>query len=561
MRFEDLLIQERGKFLSDAAENERIRKEMKTVKDLLKINEEKIRSLNEIRSSMSKENGELKERLLAYEKKTKIEHTEMLSKIHDLHRGEVDKLKSRIKSLETDFFNKTTEVDKGSKQITDLMRELRLKSEESERKSFENQSLSSNNHKLKEEYQKLCNRLENTETQLNSQVTTYQKQTKELTFERTTLQNENNSLRQQLNEAQTKYQRTMEALKSTELEKESFKTRWQKLTTELEKRQNCELSLDKQQEQLMVLSDELARKKLEFNMVETRVELLSAELETKTQTLAVNESELNGLKEENFEFKRNMENLESQLNEERVSYNMINQSLSDFKMINEHLQAELEFSEEKLRESQLNLKAIQTKYEDVLRQMSRNEEDLMQKNGVIKEKEEVVIERDEALQQRSEALKEKEEALQQRDEALQQRDEALQQRDEALQQRDGAIEQKEETIKEKDEALKQKDEELQQREGVIAGLEAKNQDLFNEIGVQESLYKEEIKSLGRELGNAKGALEMTIKELVSAREEYQSLKNKETLMDSQVDYLRNNHIFYFFSRWRQQFSRKSKAKD
>ena len=546
MRFEDLLIQERGKFLSDAAENERIRKEMKTVKDLLKINEEKIRSLNEIRSSMSKENGEMKERLLAYEKKTKIEHTEVLSKIHDLHRGEVDKLKSRIKSLETDFFNKSTEVDKVSKQVTDLMRELRLKSEESERKSFENQSLSSNNHKLKEEYQKLCNRLENTETQLNSQVTTYQKQTKELTFERTTLQNDNNTLRQQLNEAQIKYQRTMEALKNTELEKESFKTRWHKLTTELEKRQNCELSLDKQQEQLMVLSDELARKKLEFNMVETRVELLSAELETKTQTLAVNESEINGLKEENSEFKRNVENLESQLNEERVSYNMINQSLSDFKMINEHLQAELEFSEEKLREAELNLKATQTKYEEVLRQMSRNEEDLMKKNGVIKEKEEVVIERDEALQQRNEAMKEKGEALQQRDEALQQRDEAIEQRDEALQQRDEAIEQREETAKEKDEALKQKDEELQQREGVIVGLEAKNQDLFNEIGVQESLYKEEIKSLGRELGNAKCALEVTIKELVSAREEYQSLKNKETLMDSQVDYLKNNHIFYFF---------------
>ena len=296
-------------------------------------------------------------------------------------------------------------------------------------------------------------------------------------------------------------------------------------------------------------------------MVETRVELLSAELETKTQTLVVNESEINGLKEENSEFKRNVENLESQLNEERVSYNMINQSLSDFKMINEHLQAELEFTEEKLKESELNLKAIQTKYEDVLRQISKNEEDLMKKNGVIKEKEDVVIERDEALQHKVEALKEKEEALQQRDEALQQRDEAIEQRNEAIEQRDEAIEQREESIKEKDEAIKQKEEELQHREGVIAGLEAKNQDLFNEIGVQESLYKEEIKSLGRELGNAKGALEVTIKELVSAREEYQNLKNKETLMDSQVDDLKNNQIFYFYSRWKQLFSRKSKVKD
>ena len=68
----------------------------------------------------------------AYEKKTKIEHTEMLSKINDLHKVKVEKLKSRIKSLENDFFNKSTELDKASKQITDLMRELRSKSEETD---------------------------------------------------------------------------------------------------------------------------------------------------------------------------------------------------------------------------------------------------------------------------------------------------------------------------------------------------------------------------------------------------------------------------------------------
>ena len=161
MRLEDLLLQERNKFIaeseilrscSERGENEKLRKEIKTKTDLLKLNEEKIKSLNEIRSSLNKETQELKEKVQNYEKKTKLEHTEVLSKIHDIHKQETEKLKSRIKNLENDFFNKSSELEKANKQITELLREIRLKTEELERKSNEIQGLSANIQKLKNQF-------------------------------------------------------------------------------------------------------------------------------------------------------------------------------------------------------------------------------------------------------------------------------------------------------------------------------------------------------------------------------------------------------------------------
>jgi uncharacterized coiled-coil protein SlyX len=67
------------------------------------------------------------------ERKTKIDHAEVLSSVHKQNILEQEKLRGRIKQLENDLSNKSLEIDKLNEQISESRKSLSLKREESEK--------------------------------------------------------------------------------------------------------------------------------------------------------------------------------------------------------------------------------------------------------------------------------------------------------------------------------------------------------------------------------------------------------------------------------------------
>lgn len=209
-------------------ENEKIRKEMKIKAELLKLNEEKIKSLNEIKNSLSKEINDFKEKISLYEKKIKVEHSDVLSKIHDIHKIEIEKLKNKVKNLENEVGNKNLELEKVNKQIFDLDREVKAKNEELDKLNKENNSYSQSSQKSREDLQKYVLKIENLEIVVankTSEIQNQVKSNKELNFEKNNLINENGIQKHQLNDFKTKNQKLLDSFRILELEKENLKNK------------------------------------------------------------------------------------------------------------------------------------------------------------------------------------------------------------------------------------------------------------------------------------------------------------------------------------------------
>lgn len=209
-------------------ENEKLRKEMKIKADLLKLNEDKIKSLNEIKNSLSKEINDFKEKITLYEKKIKVEHSDVLSKIHDIHKIEIEKLKIKVKNCETEIGNKNIELEKANKQISDLEKEVRAKNEEIDKLNQENNNFSQGSQKNKEDLQKYLLKIENLEIVVankTSEIQSQIKNNKELNFEKNNLINENSIQKHQLNDFKSKNQKLLDSFRILELEKENLKNK------------------------------------------------------------------------------------------------------------------------------------------------------------------------------------------------------------------------------------------------------------------------------------------------------------------------------------------------
>lgn len=538
-------------------DGEKLKKELKNKTDLLKLNEEKIRSLNDIRSSLNKEVQEQKEKILNYEKKIKIEHTEVLSKIHDLHKTETDKYKARIKNLEADFFNKSSELEKLNRQISEILKENRNKTEEIDKKTNESNILLQSNLKLKEDIQKLTNRLENLDIMISNRTSEIQnitKLNKELNFEKNSLNSENQHIRMQLVEFQNKGQKAIEALRIIELEKENLKSKNNKAKGEIEKKQieinnlikqidllnNQQKSLDRvcesqqqEKEKLNQLNDELTKKQVELNIYETKVEIFEADLDNKSQELEFLQNDLTSAKEEKEELRKEIEGLESQLNEERMSYNLLNQNLNDFKMINEHFQAEQEILEQKNQEIEICSKALQLKYNELIAKVANYDEltTKLSKNE---------LELKEMSKKQIDLKEEKEKFERKIEETLF-----------ILCQKEGEIqkissENDQQCIKIKDLYIEKENisKELNEKFIMLQNQENKNQDLFNELTLQENLYKEEIQSLTKEMNELRSSFDNIMKEITYLKEENHKLleqsHNKSDIFDKEDKYVKGN---------------------
>ena len=541
----------------DGEKLERLKKELKTKTDLLKINEEKIKGLNEIRSSLNKDLQdfkEFKEKSEKFEKKLKGEHTEVLSKIHEVHKLDCEKLRIRIKNLEVDFFNKNTELEKANAKNCELLKEIR-------------------------EASKFVNKCENLELSLatkEKEFSNASKFHKEVLFEKNVLFTENSSMKQQFSDSQSKCQKAIESLKNIELERESLKNKLNKANSEIEKKLveisilrkensnfqqkiqekfnekvnekfnekiNEKFNESQMQEKakLDILNDEIAKKNVELCMFQTKIELFEADLENKVQENELLLIDLRSFKEENEDLKKRVESCETQLNEERISYNLLSSNLGDYKMINEHYQVEQEILERKCDEIERNSKNLERKYkEEIAEKEGKFKEEIEEKErnlqrkykGEIEENEVKFKEEIEEKEGRFKAeLEEKEEKFKEEiEENLKKYKEENEENSKKykgeFEEKNGKIEEYEKKIEEfeknydkihmelmeNSKKLKEIEYEKLGQSKELCEKEVKNQDLFNELALQESLYKEEISGLTKELNETKAVYEGIMKE-------------------------------------------------
>jgi len=502
----------------DGEKLEKLKKELKTKTDLLKINEEKIKGFNDIRKELQ-DFKDFKEKSEKIDKKLKSEHTEVLSKIHEVHKLDCEKLRIRIKNLEVDFFNKNTEFEKANVKNCELLKEIR-------------------------ELSKFVNKCENLELLLTNKEKEFSNSTrihKEILFEKNVLFAENSSLKQQFSDSQIKCQKAIEALKNIELERESLKNKLNKANSEIEKKLieisilrkenttfqqkiqekfnekvnekfnekiNEKVNENQIQEKakLEVLHDDISKKNLEICMFQTKIQLFEADLENKAQENELLLIDLRLFKEENEELRKRLESLETQLNEERISYNLLNSNLSDYKMINEHYQVEQEILERKCEEIEKNYKNLERKYKEEIEEKNRKfKEEIEEKEGELQRKYREQIKENEG--KFKEELEEKERKFK---EELEEKERKFKLE---IEEKEGKFKEEiDENSRKFKEEIHEKTRKIEEFQKEIDEKDVKTQDLFNELSLQESLYKEEISSLSKELTEAKSTYEVLMKE-------------------------------------------------
>ena len=356
-------------------ELQNIRTDIKIKIDLLRQKDEVIKTLSDIRNKLSKETGELKEQvkegkdqLINFEKKIKLEHMDFLNNIYSVHNGEIEKIKNRIKVFENDIENKNIEIQRSTKNASQIEKELKSREDQVNKLNYTIDSLNKKIQKMNEDSQSYKNKIDNLEITIQNkfgEIVNLQKLNSLLTAEKINLQDDLSTHKQFNNEGNKKWQNINEIYKKAETEKNSIKLTIEKQASELEKK-NAEIeNLKKQIEQVDAekkmlkeelstldegheagrvkisnLTEELNNKIIDLSTLQSSYDLLTAELEnSRIKNIKLNEDVCDS-KNDNEKLLENKKKLSYQIEADKKIIQHQNQKIKDTELINEQLQIE-----------------------------------------------------------------------------------------------------------------------------------------------------------------------------------------------------------------------------
>jgi len=565
-------ISDKEKFFSNELEN--LRKNAKVQADLLKSKDEIIRSLTDIKNAQAKEIAENKEKMERFEQKIKLEHSDVLTNIHNLHKAEIEKLRTKIKNLENDISNKNIEIEKISHSCGQAEKDARLKEEHINKLNGTIDSLNKKISKLNEDLHSYKNKIDNMEITIQNktaEIATLTKQVNELTVEKCTLNDDLSKYIQFNNEMNKRVQAMNEAAKKVEAEKSSLKSENEKLNLELEKKKveinNLKEQIDKinaekkqqieeltkitenhetERMRIAELNEEINQKNIQLNTLKTKYDILSLDLENK---LKENETLLERntiLKLENEKLVCDVERAEQGLSNEKARVKELEKQIKDIKIVNEQLVIEGEIKAQKCSDVEKNLKSAYEKIvnaEDKIASLEKELENVRrQSHDSASQQNEVEAELKQRISKLEEEIREKNEEINARNAEIETLTSQLNKANEDLNKIRDEKEKAESFLKEKEETLKNME---------LDHIQTQN--LLKELEAQENSYKEDVKIKQQEiqdLRDANASLNETLEKLRAEISELNSqlssekmnltlsLQKKKTELLSKIDYLK-----------------------
>jgi len=545
-------------------ELEQARKDIKVKLDMLKSKDDMIKVLNEGRNAHMKQISEFKDKMEQFEQKIKLEHSEVLTNIHNLHKQDIEKLKEKIKGLENGVANKTLEIEKVKASLNYEQKEGKRKEEVIRKLETEVENLKEELEKAQYELKGYQNKIENMDIVMKNksgEADEKEKRIQELFAEKKLIAEDLSTYKEVNNELN---KNIIELKKRKEAEKNTLIAENEKLLFEIEKKKveinnlteqieqmNKETKAkmealskfaeDQNAEKLRIesLTEELNDKNIEINTLKTKNELFSLDLENKMKENIYLEEKLEMSKWENDKLTNELQTSGDALAAERNTIRDLKQKLEDINTINEQLRIEIDIKNKQSEElekdiAELNDKILKAK--ENLEKL-RKENELMRKQTQEKEK------RDESnTQELSKQISLLEKERGQKNIEIEDLTSKNQDFKEEIAKMKDRIEWSSRSLEEKEDTIQNLQDEIKN-----------NQNITSEMEKQEVWYKEEVKSKQQEVEKLREKIELLSQQFEKLNKEYFVLNNEleiqkenaETVslthhrqLSSKLDYLR-----------------------
>ncbi|XP_059897316.1 centromere-associated protein E isoform X2 [Gadus macrocephalus] len=386
-------------------------------------------------------------------------HQQMVVEVGGL-RSQLEKEKSRFKSMQTDLQKELTVAFKENTKLTALL-DGKVPSH-----LLENVHLEGTIASLNEE---LVARSE-AESVLREELTTSQGAESALREELKTAQEAESALREELNTAQEAESALREGLKMAQ-EAESA------LMEGLNTAQEAESAL---REELKTAQEAESALREELNMAQEAESALREEVSCSEQQCSLLEGQLRGLLEEKVALKEEKETLQ----EEKDTLQVEKETLQEEKVA-------LKEEKETLQEEKVALKEEKETLQEEKEALKEEKETLQEEKEALKEEKDTLQEEKDTLQEEKDTLQEEKDTLQEEKEALKEEKETLQVEKETLQEEKETLQEEKETLKEEKAALMEEKETLQEEKETL-------QEEKKTLKAEEETLQEEKKTLKEE---------------------------------------------------------------
>ena len=518
-------------------EVEQVRKDIKGKLDLLKSKDEVIKQLSEGRAAQSKQIAEFKEQMEQFEQKVKLEHSEVLTNIHNLHRTDIEKLKDKIKNLENSMANKATEIEKAKSAMVQEQKEGKKKEEKIQKLESDFERLNEKYERAQKELKDYYNKVENMEIVIRNKTTDIEekeRKVQELSSEKKSLIDDLSTYKQFNGELNQKF---MELRKRRDTEKNSFKEENETLVLEVEKKKveinNLNAQIEKvsretksqieslskltedqniEKSRITSLNEELNEKIIEVTTLKTKNELFSLDLENKVKENICLNQKLELIKMDNDKLGNDLEAATDALAAERNTIKDLKQKIEDIKTVNEQFRVEGDIKKKRCIELEKNIKELNeqiAKSNEGLSEL-KAENELLQKQSDDKESRNEM-----KIQELTELIVNYDKEISQKNEEIDKLSSSKSDIQEELSKIKEQFEQNARILKEKESSLK-----------ALEG-EAKNNDSINsELEKQAGWYKEEIKVKQQEIEKLREENDVITQNLERANTEHSILTSE-----------------------------------
>ncbi|XP_030200947.1 centromere-associated protein E isoform X5 [Gadus morhua] len=393
-------------------------------------------------------------------------HQQMVVEVGGL-RSQLEKEKSRFKSMQTDLQKELTMAFKENTKLTALL-DGKVPSH-----LLENVHLEGTIASLNEE---LVARLE-AESALREELKTSQEAESALREQLKTAQEAESALREELKMALEAESALREGL-NTAQEAESA------LREELNTAQEAESAL---REELNIAQEAESALREELKMAQEAESALREEVSCSEQQCSLLEGQLRGLLEEKVALKEEKETLQ----EEKETLQEEKETLQEEKETLQEEKETLQEEKETLKEEKVALKEEKETLQVEKETLQVEKETLQEEKETLKEEKVALMEEKETLQVEKKTLQEEKETLQVEKETLQEEKETLQVEKETLQEEKETLQEEKETLKEEKETLKEEKVALMEEKETL-------QEEKETLKAEEETLQEEKKTLKEE---------------------------------------------------------------